>query len=239
MKYNIAIPKPCNQDWNSMSSNSEGKFCDSCKKDVVDFTKLSDKEIFAIISKSKGCGRFTKEQIKKSYQSVPVYKNRFSRFVFSSFLLSPFLTNNLFSKNIEKNKIQIESNFFKLNHLFDKSYMSDSLKNKGKIIDNYGNFVPGASITLKGTTSGLTSNAYGEFEISNFYLKLLNQNSILIFSSIGFKSREITYSDLTEKPIVLEEDTHALMGEVMIVGGYCSTHRSFFQRMIHKLKVGF
>jgi hypothetical protein len=61
----IYIPKPCNEDWNKMTSTSNGKFCDSCCKNVVDFTTMTNEEVQAYLSKyntGNVCGRFTENQ---------------------------------------------------------------------------------------------------------------------------------------------------------------------------------
>ena len=41
----ITIPEPCKQDWNSLTVVEQGRFCGSCEKIVIDFQKMSDKEL--------------------------------------------------------------------------------------------------------------------------------------------------------------------------------------------------
>jgi hypothetical protein len=41
----IIIPKPCHENWSAMSPKEKGRFCGSCSKTVVDFTKKSPSEI--------------------------------------------------------------------------------------------------------------------------------------------------------------------------------------------------
>ena len=57
---------PCHEDWNKMHPNSNGRFCDSCAKNVIDFTTKSDQEVINYLSQqdnSETCGRFLKTQI--------------------------------------------------------------------------------------------------------------------------------------------------------------------------------
>jgi hypothetical protein len=64
--FKIHIPTPCHAEWNSMTPNSEGKFCGSCQKTVVDFTSMSDDEIRNYFTKNysaKVCGHFKSSQI--------------------------------------------------------------------------------------------------------------------------------------------------------------------------------
>lgn len=54
----------CNQEWDSMKVTSNGRYCDSCKKEVHNFTNKSVKEINSIKSTAgELCGIFKIEQI--------------------------------------------------------------------------------------------------------------------------------------------------------------------------------
>ncbi|HEY8894413.1 MAG TPA: hypothetical protein VIM79_06345, partial [Niastella sp.] len=62
----IQIPKPCHENWDNMTPDEQGRFCGSCKKIVVDFTVMSDKELLNYISNVAGqhtCGRFSNHQL--------------------------------------------------------------------------------------------------------------------------------------------------------------------------------
>lgn len=67
----ISIPKPCNEDWNKMSLDEKGAFCQVCSKTVVDFTQMTDDEVknyFLKNSSAKTCGHFKKSQLEKTDQ---------------------------------------------------------------------------------------------------------------------------------------------------------------------------
>ena len=63
----VAIPEPCHEDWNGMHpvSGSSARHCDSCAKNVVDFTGFSDAQLHAFVRENPGklCGRFRPDQI--------------------------------------------------------------------------------------------------------------------------------------------------------------------------------
>src|SRR5580692_11572092 len=63
----LSIPKPCNQTWDEMKPATHGRHCESCNKNVRDFTGLSDEEVYRIIKNSKGtiCGRFNNTQLNR------------------------------------------------------------------------------------------------------------------------------------------------------------------------------
>lgn len=69
MKTNVQlqIPKPCNQDWNQMKPNAEGRHCASCNNVVVDFTNWRDDEVLQYFStlKTSVCGRLRDDQMHK------------------------------------------------------------------------------------------------------------------------------------------------------------------------------
>ncbi len=64
--FKIYIPEPCHEDWDKMTPNTQGAFCKSCAKTVVDFSGKSDREINAFLLENtdkKICGRFKTSQV--------------------------------------------------------------------------------------------------------------------------------------------------------------------------------
>ena len=93
--HKITIPKPCREDWNTMSPNDKGKFCDVCSKTVVDFSTKSPIEISKYIERNKNkriCGYFHKKQLHSVNIEVPtklLYKSlSFSKTFALALLLS-------------------------------------------------------------------------------------------------------------------------------------------------------
>lgn len=77
---NIEIKSPCQEDWNQMTTESGGKYCNSCAKTVVDFTNFTDAELqqyfLSFTKKSESvCGRFTTDQAVA--QKPEVTRNKF------------------------------------------------------------------------------------------------------------------------------------------------------------------
>ncbi|MFI1771130.1 energy transducer TonB [Thalassobellus citreus] len=70
--YSISIPEPCHEDWNKMTPKDKGRFCNSCVKTVVDFTKMNTYEIQDFINDNKNnriCGHFKQSQL----DSINIY----------------------------------------------------------------------------------------------------------------------------------------------------------------------
>nr|WP_315033757.1 hypothetical protein [uncultured Chryseobacterium sp.] len=60
----IIIPKPCHENWNSMTLDEQGKFCQVCAKTIHDFTDSSDEELTNHLTSGENiCGRFRDDQL--------------------------------------------------------------------------------------------------------------------------------------------------------------------------------
>ncbi|WP_299271850.1 energy transducer TonB [uncultured Psychroserpens sp.] len=65
-RYTISIPKPCHENWSEMTPNEKGRFCQSCSKTVVDFTKMNTNEVQEFIHEHKHhriCGHIRQNQL--------------------------------------------------------------------------------------------------------------------------------------------------------------------------------
>ncbi|MEZ4809412.1 MAG: TonB-dependent receptor [Allomuricauda sp.] len=82
----------------------------------------------------------------------------------------------------------------------------------GTVSDTAGTPMPGVNIFVKGTTNGVVTNFDGEYSIDN-----VSGEDILIFSYIGFTTKEVTVANQNVINMVLEEDTQNL-DEVIVVG---------------------
>lgn len=90
---------------------------------------------------------------------------------------------------------------------------SDIITVKGKVIDENGESVPGATIVQKGTTNGVISDINGHFTIS------APSDATLVISFVGYKNVEFVMSGKTDLGrIVLESDSKEL--EQVVVVGY-------------------
>jgi TonB-linked SusC/RagA family outer membrane protein len=82
----------------------------------------------------------------------------------------------------------------------------------GKIIDEKGEPLPGANVLVKGTTFGTTTDAAGAYS-----LNVTDANAVLIFSFIGYTSKEVPIGNQTVIDINLDPDVVAL-SEVVVTG---------------------
>ena len=143
--YRITIPKPCHEDWQKMTQNEKGRFCASCTKTVVDFTKKSTKEIQEYLTENKGkrvCGHFYRKQLDSIVIQLPdtVFNTKlsFQKLFFLALLITMGTT--LFSCKTEQKTQKIE-----------KVMLIDSITKVEKTIDSLTVFNPKDSLKTKPT----------------------------------------------------------------------------------------
>ena len=82
----------------------------------------------------------------------------------------------------------------------------------GRVTDASGNFLPGVSVVVKGTTNGTITGNQGNYSISN-----VPANATLQFSFVGLKMQDIEVGNETTVNVVLEEETVGIE-EVVAIG---------------------
>jgi Ca-activated chloride channel homolog len=90
----------------------------------------------------------------------------------------------------------------------------------GKVTDDKGNAVNGATVMVKGTKNGTATSIDGNYSIT-----VANPNSTLVFSSVGFKSAEIRISGRSVINVTLSASENQL-NEVVVVGYGVAKRRS-------------
>ena len=89
----------------------------------------------------------------------------------------------------------------------------------GVVKDEYGDPAPGVNIVLRNTTIGTVTDVNGQFEFPS----KLNEGDILVFSFIGFKTKEYQVSNKIQEgvEIVMSLDMDVeIMGEIALGGHY-------------------
>lgn len=91
--------------------------------------------------------------------------------------------------------------------------MAQAVPVKGKVVDENGEPLPGVSVVLKGTTTGVATDINGEFTL----LIPNPDGAVLVFSFVGMKTVELPI--VTDRPmnVTMETDTEQ-MDEVVVTG---------------------
>ncbi len=92
-KYLLHIHEPCSEDWDGMTPNEKGRFCNNCQKTVFDFTTATDNDIIKHIEKMKGnmfCGQFEEGQLNRWMEKSNLQKSNpaLYKYLFSFLLLT-------------------------------------------------------------------------------------------------------------------------------------------------------
>ncbi len=92
-----------------------------------------------------------------------------------------------------------------------------TVKQTGKVItgnvkDDRGELLLGVSILIKGTPRGTVTDMDG-----NYSLEVPNDQAVLVFTYLGYKTKELSVAGKTKLDVVLMEDTQTLE-EVVVVG---------------------
>ncbi|WP_075342983.1 SusC/RagA family TonB-linked outer membrane protein [Tenacibaculum agarivorans] len=83
---------------------------------------------------------------------------------------------------------------------------------KGQVIDEQQNPLPGANVIVKGTGQGVETDFDGFYEIK------VNTNTILIFSFVGYKKKEILITEPKDNLNITLDVDNNILNEVVIVG---------------------
>lgn len=125
-----------------------------------------------------------------------------------------YILGNKFSYNVVENIIIIKPKEIVVQQ-------EKAIEVKGKVVDNTGNPLPGVSVVVKGTNSGVSTDVDG-----NFKLELPEKGMILVFSFIGMKSQEIKIGEQKNLKVVLIEDKKSL--EEVVITGYFQRAKDSF-----------
>jgi hypothetical protein len=78
---NLHIETPCHENWDAMQPNENGRFCGSCKKMVIDFSKKTDDEVLHFFENYKNknnqcCIRIETARLNKPIlpQKTPLFR---------------------------------------------------------------------------------------------------------------------------------------------------------------------
>ncbi len=98
----------------------------------------------------------------------------------------------------------------------------------GKVIDETGNGMPGATVQLKGTTKGTVTDINGSFSLS-----VPVKDAVLVFSYVGYTTQEITVGDQNVIEVNLKPEVQSL--EQVVVVGYGVQKKSLVTGSISKI----
>ncbi|WP_179338229.1 carboxypeptidase-like regulatory domain-containing protein [Winogradskyella ludwigii] len=213
-QFNLDIKTPCSENFDQFSPTVQGGFCGSCKKEVIDFTKMNANEIghfFKNKTTENTCGRFNDNQLKTHNQEVK--NNKLLSYVSGiglaclAFFTSITAQAQDAKKSVEskENTSEIKALKFKKN-ITIKGYVSES-----------DSPLPGANVVLQGTEIGVATDFDGNFE----FPEKLKVGDVLIISYVGFESQKVVIENKTsasniDLKIDMKYTSCVIMGKVAV-----------------------
>lgn len=191
MKHQISldITSPCSENYNAFTPTTKGGFCDTCTKEVIDFTTMSAQDTIAYFknnSSKNTCGRFKSHQL-RTYDVQPKTSKRLS-FLSGIGLacLSLFSFNTAQGQDVKKQTSKSEDDAAKIiKQKHDKEFVVKGNVSESSIP------LPGTNIILEGTTVGTITDFDGNFT----FPQKLKKGDVLVFSYVGFQSQKVVITN--------------------------------------------
>ncbi len=214
------MPKPCLENWEVMTAVEKGKFCTSCQKKVLDFTKHSDLQIIEAFNKNQNlCGRFLDNQVNRD---LIFAKEKSSLWLATTSAIISLIGIGNYEAQAQET-IKIEQTDKKLPTNSVTSPNKDEIIISGIVTDS-GGPLPGATITIKGTKISTQTDFNGKFSLTS------KGKAVLVFSFVGMETKELYVTSSSSVNLEMKMST-MLMGEIVI-----QKKRTFLGRLFHKSK---
>ncbi len=227
MKYIIQIPEPCNENWDEMTPTEKGRYCGVCKKEIYDFTNLTDRELVDRLENNKNvCAKYRKSQLNKDlYSNKNTGISKVGLLVSITSILS--FSQQSFAQ-IDSTKVKTENriDLNKKRHNQKENAKIDSIRIKGIVRDENGP-LPCVNVLQKGTANGVATDFDGKFEIT-VSRERKNERIVLQISYIGYQDTEIEINDSNK---VVDVKIIELKEEIILMGIVVVKKRNIFQRI--------
>jgi hypothetical protein len=204
-----------------MTPTQQGRFCNACAKEVIDFSTMSDHEVLNYFNNQKHanvCGRALPSQLERtiSANNEPIKK----RYWYWNYITMFFL---LFSKNSAAHKPHGGISISKFNLKSLNDFSADLITQKlskekiwvskiirGKITDEKGRGIPAAMITVKGTNRSVQSDSNGVYTI-----KVNPATEVLEISAGGYSNAIFVLSGLSNYDFALTDSAR----DIVVIAG--------------------
>lgn len=212
-KIQLSIPTPCQENWDLMTTQEQGRHCAVCHKTVIDFITMSDEEImqYFIRNKEKVCGRISSDKLVEQPARLT---QKIKLFLYS--LATVFLLGGSF---------QVQAQTVDMN---DSSVQMDTCSIQGKVLDENRMPIEYASVVIM--EGGVVKGGTKTDKNGNYLIRPLQKGKYdLKVTFIGYKETQIqcillTNEKLIELNVDMEKRTNVVKGNIQAVIGLISTY---------------
>ena len=199
MKENLKLEltNPCHENWDAMTASGQGRYCGSCRKTVVDFTTMTDREIISYISlysNGNTCARVHEGQLNRLIQTPPERKTSWK--YFWSLALSSLLISYRSMAQVKPPKGEIVATVCHdtgkpPERIFMGKTTARQVKDtvttevRGRVVNDAGEPIPFASVTLTDPNLSIAADESGHysFRIPSTQLTIAGMS----FSAAGYE----------------------------------------------------
>ncbi len=224
--YQLIQPKPCLENWDEMTPTEQGRFCQKCSKEVVNFTHFTDKQIIQFFKNTNGeiCSRTLKSQLNRPLQFSLTPSNKFKKV---PLLISGLMTANLSIAQVNQPAKKIEK-MTKMEMV--KREKTPTVKNKikfngkisGVVIDQKSDMpLARVKVVVKNTSLFVKSNSDGSFQLEVPTPFLHEEVLFLEFSRYGYErlQHSILLNDYNATPFFKMTEEQKIDCQPKIYGG--------------------
>ncbi|MCD0469147.1 hypothetical protein [Flavobacterium sp. JAS] len=218
-KFTLEIASSCSENFDKMVPNSNGSFCNSCAKNVIDLSRKTDSEIARFIVENKNeniCARLKTTQLENEFEYNEVSK--MNNLKYAAIAASVLLTSSVVAQ--EKVSVETEISIQKpTTHILGKVAFSQTIEEeisiiiKGKLLDARTHkpladrTYPNLTLTINNSPTPFMMNPKtGEFSIPLNVLKNSKTLMITVNSNDYYHSKMIPFNIQSLKGNVLHQD---------------------------------
>lgn len=215
-KFTLEIATPCSENFDKMIPNSQGSFCNSCMKNVIDLSKKTNSEVAKFINENKDkniCARLKTKQLEEEF----VYNetSKINSLKYATVAASVLLASNLVAQEKEPIKTEIscpKPDVYKVGKVAYNQIQNEevSVIIKGKLLEaktnkpfnreTYSNLM----IAFSGSQNPVKVNyKTGEFSIESKVLKNSKTLMVTITANDYYLSKEISFDVKSVKNNIL------------------------------------
>lgn len=234
-KFTLEIASPCSENFDKMTPNSGGSFCDSCIKNVIDLSSKTNSEVAKFIAETKDnniCARLKVTQLEEEFQYNETSRN--NNFKYAAVAAAVLIASNMAAQEKTTVKTEIgcgKPNLYKVgkvayNHV-DKKEVSITIK--GKLLEAKTNkplnraAYPNLKLTINGSEKAVKINPEtGEFSIeaqvlesSKTFIVTITGNDYYLSKEIPFTKKAVIGKILEQNIVIATEE----LTKIYIAGG--------------------
>lgn len=234
-KFTLEIESPCSENFNKMVPNSNGSFCNSCAKNVIDLSKKTNSEIakFIVENKDKSiCARLKTTQLQDEFEYNELSK--INNLKYAAIAASLLIASNVVAQEKTPIKTEVISPTLN-NHIVGKIAVNRPVEKeiailfKGKLLDSradkplsrkeYPNLV---LMVNNSENSVKIDSKTGDFSVPMRILKSTKSIEITIMSGDYYLSKTISFDIDAVKGNVFQQNiivNKEELAKVYIAGG--------------------